>query len=497
MNNCSKIILTLGLALSLNVGLFPTTDIAMSATAPVVSTLPAITAETSAPVRLATDSTGNIYATDPHAGGVLQYNSAGTLIKKIVTPKSGGGIAITQSGNLLVTQGTYVAVINPANGNEISRFGTFLYANGIAIDALNNIYVTDSRSNNVKKFDSNYNLVATSTTALSLVRPAGIAYDKANNRLAIANSMSAAYSIQFINTDLTLLSSLGTRGYDPTHADPTMPVFMYPQGISFEYTAAGALDRIYVAETFQSNIQVLDASGTWLADIGGYGFVNGKLYVPSDVLLDQFNQSGKRLLVANGGGTLAVYGIDGPPTNSFALTLATNGGNGTGTINGNTLPSGISVSCGENATCPQSTPIPSGETVNLTATANALTSVFGNWAGCDTINGNTCQFTMNSNKTITASFTLRKQFYVNGSYFDDLQAAYNAAADGSTIQIMTGTWPGNIAVGTFTANIAKTVTLKGGYDSQYSEPAVAGNTVITGRINVKAGKVIMNNIRNK
>jgi len=496
MNNCSKIILTIGLAVTLQLGMYPTTNIAMSAVAPVISVRPAITSEISTPMRLATDSVGNVYATDSHAGGVLQYNSSGSLVKKYVTPKSVVGVAIAQDGSLLVTQRTYVAVINSL-GNEINRFGTFLFANGIAIDSSNNIYVTDSRSNTVTKFNSSYVQQASAATSLvANARPAGIAFDKYNNRLAIANSSEG--TIQFVNpADLSLLDTVGTRGYDPAPVYPTSPSFSYPQGVSFEYNAtSGVLERIYVAETFQANIQVLDATTNMrIADIGGYGFDNGKLFVPSDVL---YSPASKKLFVANGGGTLAVYGVDGP-TNSYVLTLATNGGNGAGTINGSTAPSGISVSCGENATCQQSTPIPGGETVTITATENALTSIFGSWAGvCAGTVGKTCIFTMDSDKTATASFTLRKQFNVNGAYYDDLQAAYNAAADGSVIKIMAGgPWTGNIAVGTFTADQAKTVTLKGGYDSQYSEPAVAGNTTITGRINVKAGKVIMNNVRTK
>jgi len=96
---------------------------------------------------------------------------------------------------------------------------------------------------------------------------------------------------------------------------------------------------------------------------------------------------------------------------------------------------------------------------------------------------------------LTATFDGHKPFNVAGVGYDDLQAAYDSAADGAEIRIMAGSRPPSIYSGMFTANQAKTVTLKGGYDSQFSEPAVAGVTTITGGINVNAGKLIMfNNI---
>ncbi len=45
----------------------------------------------------------------------------------------------------------------------------------------------------------------------------------------------------------------------------------------------------------------------------------------------------------------------------------------------------------------------SGDTVHLTATANA-TSSFGSWHGCDSVVGTQCNVTVNANRTVTASF---------------------------------------------------------------------------------------------
>jgi len=64
--------------------IYPTTDIALSATPHDIINLPAITEKIDTPVRLARDSSGNLYVTNPSSGGILKYNKAGTLIQKII-----------------------------------------------------------------------------------------------------------------------------------------------------------------------------------------------------------------------------------------------------------------------------------------------------------------------------------------------------------------------------------------------------------------------------
>src|SRR5882672_6055843 len=49
----------------------------------------------------------------------------------------------------------------------------------------------------------------------------------------------------------------------------------------------------------------------------------------------------------------------------------------------------------------------SSSTVTLTATPAAGSTVAG-WFGCDTVSGATCTVTMNSARTVTATFTVQK-----------------------------------------------------------------------------------------
>lgn len=326
MNHCSRFTLTLGLVASFVLGMNPFSNVAQGAAlSPGVSTLSAITAEVGTPVRLATDSSGNIYVTDPSAAGILMYDRTGGFVKKIVTPKSGSGVAIAQNGELLVTQSTYVAVINPATGQQRTTFGPFTYANGIAVGTVGasagKVYVTDGRSNKVYRYgpdpQNSAEYVLELTSPITLNRPAGIASDKTpaptgTGLLYIANSLSG--NVQVVNPDtLTLNSTIGSFGYTASPVVGSTARFTYPQGVALEYDQAGVLNRVYVSDSVQGTVQVLDGTvptRTWLANVGGYGYTDGKLFTPSDVLIDQFSATNKRIFVANGGGNVAVFGCD-------------------------------------------------------------------------------------------------------------------------------------------------------------------------------------------
>jgi hypothetical protein len=310
-----RLISAIGLATTILFG--PLTNIALSA-APTVVNLPDITSEIRTPVRLAMDSSGNIYVSDPKAGGVLKYDSAGTFIRKYPMSKIANGVAIAKGGELLITQVTSVAVIDPATGNTAhADFGPFKYANGIAVDLVGNIYVTDTLDDCVQKFDVNYSPVTLSnakaghpansfgtngTSPGQFKGPAGIFYEKKSTLLAVTDSINGR--IQYFDTLGTNSSVFGTLGYSASH----LPVkFTYPLGITFEYDAGGGLYRIYIADSFQSIVQVFDGvSKAWLADIGGYGFDAGMLFTPRDIWFDQLN---KRLFVVNGSGMVSVFGI--------------------------------------------------------------------------------------------------------------------------------------------------------------------------------------------
>ena len=95
--------------------------------------------------------------------------------------------------------------------------------------------------------------------------------------------------------------------------------FAAPVAVAFEYSKdqSPVLNRMYVVDAFQGNVQVIDPSGVAAAlpvagstknYIGASGTANGQLMVPSDAVFDAANS---RLLVVNGFGNITIFGIDG------------------------------------------------------------------------------------------------------------------------------------------------------------------------------------------
>jgi hypothetical protein len=360
--------MTLLFSLLLSYWLMTMTSKAYSAVAPVISTLSSITEGASTPVRIAADLSGNLYVTDPRGGGILKYNSAGNLLQKIsTTSKDMLGIAVVKSGDILVSQGSVVAVYS-SFGAKTAEFGTFGTANGITVDDTGSVFVVDSKNNNVQVFDSAYTLKNTfGTTGSSsgqFKQPTGITFEKLSRQLAVVDTLNGR--VQFFSTAGVYLKTVGSFGAGPLK-------FTAPQAIAFEYSPDGtSLSRMYVVDSFQSNVQVIDAATTsFLRYIGSYGTRGGLLVTPGDILLDPFN----RLIIPNGTGALAVFGVEvttppsgsgiftPPPTGSSPPALTLN------TLNSVTKNSSLTISG----------TVTIGSTVSVNGTA-ANVDANGNWA---------------------------------------------------------------------------------------------------------------------
>ncbi|KAF0218942.1 MAG: hypothetical protein FD174_2458 [Geobacteraceae bacterium] len=285
-----------------------------AAVPPTVTTLNPVTEGISTPLKVAADSTGNYYLTDPRGGGILKYNQSCELTKVIRTGRRPLGITVTPQGNILVGQGNYVSILD-GSGNEIGRLGSgagqFKQANGIAVDTTGNIYVSDSLDHCVQVFGADgtykFRFGSHGNQPGQFSLPTGITYEKSAGRLAVADTLNGR--IQFFDLSGGYQKSIGSFGSGPGK-------FIAPQAVAFEYDKPGnsVLTRMYVVDSFQSNLQVINptATGTFLAFIGSYGRAPGQLTNPSDVLFDRTND---KLVVVNSlAGNLVLYGVDANPT---------------------------------------------------------------------------------------------------------------------------------------------------------------------------------------
>ena len=310
----------IGLALFLVMGLAPLTPSVYGVTAPIVRTLNSIKEGVRTPVRLAISQSGDIYVTDPRGGGLNKYNNAGKLMGSFHSATTPKGVAVAANGDILVSRGNSVMVLDANSGSVKKSFGSFKKSNGIAVDSAGLIYIADGVDNCVQVFNSDLTPHTTGVAASGkplnsfgsagrdnglLLQPSGISYEKLSNQLAVVDTLNGR--VQFFSTAGLWQKTVGAFGSGPLQ-------FTLPQSIAFEYSADGQkLMRMYVVDTFQGNVQVLDATANerFLRYIGGYGMKSGNLVVPSDLLFDSSDSANSRLIVANGSGSLTLFGISG------------------------------------------------------------------------------------------------------------------------------------------------------------------------------------------
>lgn len=376
------------LVVSLFVAVISLPGITSAATvAPKISTLTPVKRGMVAPVRIAMDSSGNYYVTDPRSRGILKFNTYGRLVTTIPTAGVPLGVAVAVNGNIVVTQGTYVSILDP-NGVEVAKLGSgvgqFAKANGVTIDVNGYIYVTDGGLHLVQVFNSTGASVTqfggkgVATLSVPLYGkfndPTAIVYEKAHNQIAVADTLNGR--IQFFDaTNYSFVKSIGASGDGPL-------LFVSPEGIVFEYANATTLKRMFVVDTWKNAIQAVDpeasASGNFLSLTGcgtvgaafQYGMcggvADGQMQLPSDAVFDAVNG---RLLVVNGAGNIQVYGVDGgsSPFDNIPPVLTLNA------VPSNTNQASISISG----------TVESGAVLKVTtstsAAAGAINLVSGAW----------------------------------------------------------------------------------------------------------------------
>jgi hypothetical protein len=344
-----------------------------ASTIPKVTPLPAINDRSVTPNRLVQQpGTGYLFVADPHAGeSVNVYNPAGQWVKQIPCAKEPGGVAFALNGDLLVTQGTYVAVMEKANNwveNVSKRFGVGVLKSAFAITvdninttapatprtATGTVFVSDIQGSYIYYYDVNYapinmsagsaynplvrggypinaigdSYVNNGSTAGPAIfnRPAGVTFERTSGLLTVVDSLLGR--LQFFDLAGNYISERGEFGYQFGANHANFPFFTYPQSVAYEYTNE-VVDRAYVLDTFQSYIYVFDASTadpitwTYLTDIGAYGHNKGYLIVPSDLIFDKFDPANNRLVVTNGFGSLSVYGISSIQPYNVAIDTIT------------------------------------------------------------------------------------------------------------------------------------------------------------------------------
>lgn len=258
-----------------------------------------------APGRLARDGGGNLYLADPGAGRVVVRDRWGRLVSEKGGLRTPSAVAVDAAGYVLVAEAESGSVSVFDSGwrrvFELGRGdGEFQLPNDIAIDpdpASPFVYVSDGRANLVKVFAANWSPAGSfgglGRAAGQLDFPAAV-HVSAAGEVFVADQNNDR--IQVFARDGSFKRCFGGRGGSFTTR------FGRTQGITSD-----GQGRLYVADAFQGYVQVFDAAGVLLSQIGSFGAGPGQLRTPAGLVIDKDN----RLFVAStNSGRLEVYGLD-------------------------------------------------------------------------------------------------------------------------------------------------------------------------------------------
>lgn len=279
----------------------------LRASTPAIAPLGAYSEGLQAPARVATDSAGNVYATDPQAGQVVVYDAFGRVSSVQAGFSSPLGIAVDARGRIYIAEETPGSVsVYDSQWNPLYKLGSgdqeFMLPNYIATDATAGatVYVSDSSAHQVKVYrDGVFAFRFGSPGANSaqfdfptglFVNPTGEVFvvDQNNDRVQVFNNKG-----EFLRM-FSLVTPLGGMGMGSVGGRS--------QGITGDNQG-----RLYVADCFQGFLRVFDVSGNYLGRIGTMGELRGQFRTPLGLALDGYN----RLFAASANNSrVEVFGMD-------------------------------------------------------------------------------------------------------------------------------------------------------------------------------------------
>jgi gliding motility-associated-like protein len=287
------------------------------------------------PAGLAIDEAGNIYVADAFNFSIRKITPAGVVTT--LANYSGGafGLAVDPAGNIYVADagnnqiekitpaGTITIIAGssiPGSANGTGTAASFHAPIGIAVDAADNLYVTDQLNNLIRKITP-ASVVTTFAgsgaagesdgigTAASFNRPIGIAMDASRNIYIADYGGNKIRKITPAGVVTTLAGSGGAGTADGTGAAAS---FSKPEGIAID-----ASGNLYIADTGNDLIRKITPQGkvmTIAGDVPGASNNNKNFHQPLGIVLDA---SGNAYVSEFGGNIITLiiltgYSIDKP-----------------------------------------------------------------------------------------------------------------------------------------------------------------------------------------
>lgn len=230
------------------------------------------------PQGIAIDNSGNIYVADNGNHRIDKFSSSGKFLSSFATDIIPAGITINNAGDIFVVDRNSTAIVKfSTNGTLESSFGSaeagleqFTNPEDIAVDNVDNIYVTDG--NIIQKFNSTGSFISdffANNTKNCCMNALGIAID-GSNKIYVTDILYHRM-IEFNSTG-SVLSIFNLMSSSPQFSSS-------PQGIAVDIG-----DNIYVADTSNGRILKVNATGHSVSAVEiagtpiGIAVKNGKVY---------------------------------------------------------------------------------------------------------------------------------------------------------------------------------------------------------------------------
>ncbi len=248
---------------------------------------------------MALDSHGDIYVADGRQ--LSKFSPNGELITQLWRAPDfvhSAGLAVDGEGDVYVMESngqelnllhgddymSFLQKLSPA-GQPLAAWvrpgvgpGQFAEPVGVAVDALENVYIADGFKNTIQKFSPSGQPLAEwgarGSEPGQFNEPSGIAVDVAGN-VYVTDTWNGR--VQKFAPNGQFLAQVGQRGLGPGQLDQPNSVAIDRQG------------NIYVSEFFADRVQELSASGHLVAEWANQGLGTGQFYGPLGVAVDGDN----------------------------------------------------------------------------------------------------------------------------------------------------------------------------------------------------------------
>lgn len=195
------------------------------------------------------------------------------------------GVAVTSKGTILVADAgnRCVLAFNPdatKREDALRYIGTGAQGNliepiNVAVDAQDNIFVTDVKQKLVHQYDANFKFVKTFGTSTPFENPGGIAVNPVTKELIVVDTK--AHHVKCFSEQGELLRTFGQRGMGDGE-------FNFPSNVLCDGSG-----KIYVVDAMNFRIQIFDSGGKFLSKFGQADNVPGSFTRPRGIAMDSEN----------------------------------------------------------------------------------------------------------------------------------------------------------------------------------------------------------------